>query len=52
MVLYRALSRYKSTLQGVRVLKYKRRAYTIKGKVFTLALESKGFQGNELAVLM
>jgi len=46
MVLYRAFSRYGSTLQGVRVLKYKRKAYIIKGKVLTLALESKGFQGN------
>jgi len=43
MVLYRALSRYRLTLQGVRALKYKRKTYTIKGKVFTLALESKGF---------
>jgi len=51
MVLYRALSRYRSTLQGVRALKYKKKAYIIEGKVLTLALESKGFQGNELAVL-
>jgi len=43
MVFYRALSRYRLTLQGVRALKYKRKAYTIKGKVFTLALESKRF---------
>ena len=51
MVLYRAFSRYRSILQGVRALKHKRKAYTIEGKVLTLALESKGFQGNELAVL-
>jgi len=51
MVLYKALSRYKSTLQGVRALKYKRKAYTIKGKVLILTLESKGFQGNKLAIL-
>jgi len=51
MVLYRALSGCGSTLQGVRALEYKRKAYTTKGKVLTLALESKGFQGNELAVL-
>ena len=36
-------------LQGVRALKHKRKAYTTEGKVLTLALESKGFQGNELA---
>jgi len=51
MVLYRALSGCGSTLQGVRALKHKRKAYTTEGKVLTLALESKGFQGNELAVL-
>jgi len=51
MVLYKALSRYISTLQRVRALKHKRKAYIIKGKVLTLALESKGFQGNELAIL-
>jgi len=51
MVLYRALSRYGSTLQGVRALKHKRKAYTTEGKVLTLALESKGFQGNKLAML-
>jgi len=51
MVFYRALSGCGLTLQGVRALKYKRKAYTTEGKVFTLALESKGFQGNELAVL-
>jgi len=51
MVLYRALSRYRLTLQGVRALKYKRKAYIIEGKVLTLVLKSKGFQGNELAVL-
>jgi len=49
MVLYRALSRCGSILQGVRALKHKRKAYTTEGKVLTLALESKGFQGNELA---
>jgi len=43
MVFYRALSKYGSTLQGVRALKYKRKAYIIKGKVFTLALEFKEF---------
>ena len=43
MVLYRALSKYRLTLQGVMALKYKRKAYTIEGKVLTLALESKGF---------
>jgi len=43
MVFYRALSRCGSTLQGVRALKYKRKTYTIKGKVLTLVLESKGF---------
>jgi len=46
MVLYKALSRYRLTLQGVRALKHKRKAYTIKGKVLTLALKSKGFQSN------
>jgi len=46
MVLYRALSRCRSALQGVRALKRKRKAYTTEGKVLTLALESKGFQGN------
>jgi len=51
IVLYKALSKYRSTLQGVRALKHKRKAYTIKGKVLTLALESKGFQGNKLAIL-
>ena len=51
MVLYRALSGCGSILQGVRALKHKRKAYTTKGKVLTLTLESKGFQGNELAVL-
>jgi len=51
MVLYRALSGYGSILQGVRALKHKRKAYTIKGKVLTLTLESFGFQGNELAGL-
>ena len=49
MVLYRALSGYGSILQGVRALKHKRKAYTTEGKVLTLALESFGFQGNELA---
>jgi len=49
MVLYRALSGCGSILQGVRALKHKRKAYTTEGKVLTLALESKGFQGNELA---
>jgi len=43
MVLYRALSKYGLTLQGVRALKYKRKAYITKGKVFTLVLESKEF---------
>jgi len=43
MVFYRALSRYRLTLQGVRALKYKRKVYIIKGKVFTLVLEFKGF---------
>ena len=43
MVLYRALSGYRLILQGVRALKYKRKAYIIEGKVFTLVLESKGF---------
>jgi len=51
MVLYRALSGYGSILQGVRALKYKRKTYIIEGKVLILTLESKGFQGNELAVL-
>jgi len=51
MVLYRALSRCKSILQGVRALKRKRKTYTTEGKVLTLTLESKGFQGNELAGL-
>jgi len=51
MVLYRALSRCGSILQGVRALKHKRKAYTIKGKVLTLTLKSFGFQGNELARL-
>jgi len=51
MVFYRALSGCGLTLQGVRALKYKRKAYIIEGKVLTLVLESKGFQGNELAVL-
>jgi len=46
MVLYRALSGCGLTLQGVRVLKYKRKAYITEGKVLTLALEFKGFQGN------
>ena len=49
MVLYRALSGCWSILQGVRALKHKRKAYTTEGKVLTLALESKGFQSNELA---
>jgi len=48
MVLYRAFSRCGLILQGVRALKCKRKAYIIEGKVLTLALESKGFQGNEL----
>jgi len=52
MVLYRALSGYRSILQGVRALKHKRKAYTIEGKVLTLTLESEGFLGNELAELM
>jgi len=43
MVLYKALSRYRLTLQGVRALKYKRKAYTTKGKVLTLVLKFKGF---------
>jgi len=43
MVLYKAFSRYRLTLQGVRALKYKRKAYIIEGKVFTLILEFKGF---------
>jgi len=43
MVLYRALSRYGLILQGVRALKYKRKAYIIEGKVLTLTLESFGF---------
>jgi len=51
MVLYRALSGCGSILQGVRALKHKRKAYTTEGKVLTLALESFGFQGNELAGL-
>jgi len=51
MVLYRALSGCGLTLQGVRALKHKRKACTTEGKVLTLALESKGFQGNELTVL-
>jgi len=51
MVLYKALSRYRSILQGVRALKHKRKAYTTEGKVLTLTLESKGFQGNKLAGL-
>jgi len=51
MVLYRVFSRCGLILQGVRALKYKRKAYTTEGKVFTLTLESKGFQGNGLAVL-
>jgi len=51
MVLYRALSGCGSILQGVRALKHKRKAYIIKGKVLTLTLESKGFQGSELAGL-
>ena len=51
MVLYRALSGCWSILQGVRALKHKRKAYTTKGKVLTLTLESEGFQGNELAGL-
>jgi len=46
MVLYKALNRYRSTLQGVRALKHKRKAYTTEEKVLTLTLESKGFQGN------
>jgi len=46
MVFYRALSGCGLILQGVRALKYKRKAYTIEGKVLTLVLESKGFQGN------
>jgi len=46
MVFYKALNRYRLTLQGVRALKYKRKTYIIKGKVLTLTLESKGFQGN------
>jgi len=50
MVLYRALSRCRLILQGMRALKYKRKAYTIEGKVLTLALEFR-FQGNELAGL-
>ena len=48
MVLYRALSGCGSILQGVRALKHKRKAYTTEGKVLTLALESKGFQGDKL----
>jgi len=52
MVLYRALSRCGSILQGVRALKHKRKDYTTKGKVLTLALESFGFQGNGLAGVM
>jgi len=51
MVLYRALSGCGSILQGVRALKHKRKAYITEGKVLTLALEYKGFQGNELARL-
>jgi len=51
MVLYRALSRYRSTLQGVKALKHKKKAYTTEEKVLTLTLESKGFPGNELAIL-
>ena len=51
MVLYRALSGCGLTLQGVRALKYKRKAYTIEGKVLTLTLESKEFQGNKLVGL-
>jgi len=51
MVLYRALSRSGSILQGVRALKHKRKAYTTEGKVLTLTLESERFQGNELAML-
>jgi len=51
MILYRALSRYRLNLQGVRALKYKRKIYTIEGKVLTLTLKSKGFQGNKLARL-
>ena len=51
MVFYKALSRCRSILQGVRALKHKRKVYTIEGKVLTLALESFGFQGNELAGL-
>ena len=51
MVLYKALSRYRSILQGVRALKHKRKAYTTEGKVLTLTPESKGFQGNKLAGL-
>jgi len=51
MVLYRALSRYGSILQGVRALKHKKKAYITKGKVLTLTLESFGFQGNKLAGL-
>ena len=38
MVLYRALSGYGLILQGVRALKYKRKAYIIKGKVLSLPL--------------
>jgi len=52
MVLHKALSRYRSTLQGVRALKYKKKAYIIKGKVLTLTLKSKGFQNNKLAILI
>jgi len=51
MILYRALSGYGSILQGIRALKHKRKAYTTEGKVLTLTLKSKGFQGNELAGL-
>jgi len=43
MVLYKALSKYKSTLQGVKALKHKKKTYTIKGKVLILTLEFKGF---------
>jgi len=51
MVFYRAFSKYKLILQGVKVLKYKRKAYIIEGKVLTLMLESEGFQGNKLTRL-
>ena len=51
MVLYKALSGCRSILQGVRALKHKRKAYTTEGKVLTLTLESKGFQGNVMGAV-